>query len=111
MLGAVALNASLGLLLRVGLNPIQELIASRINHLQEVIADRPELKLITDTGRPLRSGILTFHHDKLDSRRLHPELMKQGVICAYRGGGIRFSPHFYTPLDTLTKAVELIPRS
>jgi hypothetical protein len=34
-------------------------------------------------------------------------LMARGVICAQRGGGIRFSPHFYTPEAVLQRAVQL----
>jgi len=33
--------------------------------------------------------------------------MSRGVVCAPRGGGIRFSPHFYTDEAVLTQAVEI----
>jgi hypothetical protein len=35
-------------------------------------------------------------------------LAKENVFCALRGGGIRFSPHFYTPRKRLFKALELL---
>jgi cysteine desulfurase/selenocysteine lyase len=28
-------------------------------------------------------------------------------MCASRGGGVRFSPHFYTPLEQLQRAIDL----
>jgi hypothetical protein len=31
--------------------------------------------------------------------------MQSGIICAQRGGGIRWSPHFYMTEDTLDQAV------
>jgi len=34
--------------------------------------------------------------------------MNQGVICAPRGGGIRFSPHFYTPQQVLDRAIGIL---
>ena len=29
-------------------------------------------------------------------------------MCALRGGGVRFSPHYYTPRKQLFKALELL---
>jgi hypothetical protein len=34
--------------------------------------------------------------------------MKSGVLCAYRGGGVRFSPHFYTPQQSLLSAIDQV---
>jgi len=30
------------------------------------------------------------------------------VACALRGGGVRFSPHFYTPRKQLFSALQLL---
>jgi selenocysteine lyase/cysteine desulfurase len=35
-------------------------------------------------------------------------LQKNGVVCALRGGGIRFSPHFYNTFEEIDRALELI---
>ena len=35
-------------------------------------------------------------------------LWADNVICAQRGGGVRFSPHFYTPRQQLEKAVAAV---
>lgn len=110
MLGAYALNASLELLLEVGMGNVQRLLRQKTNLLEQALSERPDLQLITDISRPLRSGILTFRHREIDSESLYTHLMAQGVICASRGGGVRFSPHFYTPDGNLLKAVDLIPR-
>jgi hypothetical protein len=29
-------------------------------------------------------------------------------MCAMRGGGIRFSPHFYTPFESLDFALQVV---
>jgi hypothetical protein len=31
--------------------------------------------------------------------------MQRRVLCAQRGGGIRFSPHFYTPVEVIDRAL------
>jgi len=54
------------------------------------------------------SGIVTFSILQIDSSTLYRELMAQGVVCANRGGGIRFSPHFYTTEKSLTEAVMIL---
>ncbi|MGB3598214.1 MAG: hypothetical protein WBA27_14575, partial [Pseudomonas neustonica] len=51
------------------------------------------------------AGIVTFAIEGVDHPRLHRELMQSGIICAQRGGGIRWSPHFYMTEDTLDQAV------
>lgn len=109
MLGVFALNASLELLLGVGIDTVHRELMNKISKLEALLNGRPELEVITDTQRSLRSGIMTFRHAKFDSQELFEILKDRGVVCAYRGGGIRFSPHFYTPFHCLERAVSLIP--
>ena len=55
-----------------------------------------------------RSGIVTFrfrHGDAAFHAELYRRLMANGVICAHRGGGIRYSPHFYTQPDVIERAL------
>lgn len=88
---------------------VQKALNSKIQTLQQSLTARTDLELITDTERTRRSGILTFRHRKIEPELLFNKLKEQGVVCACRGGGIRFSPHFYTPDAVLNHAVELIP--
>ena len=52
---------------------------------------------------------------RLSNRDLHQNhviynnylLMQNNVICAPRGGGIRFSPHCYTGMDQLDSALAM----
>ena len=41
---------------------------------------------------------------------LYTHLQRNHVVCAIRGGGIRFSPHFYHSKDELDRAIKLIPK-
>jgi hypothetical protein len=34
--------------------------------------------------------------------------MKAGILCAFRGGGVRFSPHFYTAEKSLGAAIDQV---
>ena len=106
MLGAQALDASLSLLLETGLDRVQTAIAKRIELLVESI-DRHGFELLSPREPGRRAGILTFRVPGTDNHALYQELMSRGVVCAQRGGGIRFSPHFYTPEAVLEHAVEI----
>ncbi|MCF6218849.1 MAG: aminotransferase class V-fold PLP-dependent enzyme [Gammaproteobacteria bacterium] len=104
MLAIHALDASLSLLLEVGMENVEKLIAERVNQMLDLIKQRPQLTLISPSDPQHRSGIITFRHQKIDSEHLYQSLMNRGVICAARGGGIRFSPHFYTSQKSIDRA-------
>lgn len=96
MLGIHALNASISLLLEFGVTEIERRITAITDYLIEQLSQRPAISLITDIASHRRSGIVNFSVDGFDSQSLYQSLMADSVICACRGGGIRFSPHFYT---------------
>jgi selenocysteine lyase/cysteine desulfurase len=106
MLGIYALEASLSVLLEVGMESVQAAIAERVEHLIRLV-DRQGFELLSPREPRRRAGILTFRVPGVDSAALHRALMAKGVICAHRGGGVRFSPHFYTPPEVLDRAVAL----
>lgn len=109
MLGIHALHASLSVILDIGLDNIAVAIAAKIQRLTSAIqshADRYTLLSPTDPAR--RAGILTFTTREGDNQQLFQHLQRVGIQCAERGGGIRFSPHFYTPDDCIDYALEHI---
>ncbi len=110
MLGIHALSASLSLLLEVGIPEIERRVLARAERIFAGVADRPELELLTRKEPGRYAGIVTFRHRHKPSAELHAALRKHGVICAPRGGGIRFSPHFYTSLDQIDRALTLAAR-
>lgn len=109
MLGVYALSASLSMLEDVGMERVQRDLLANVQLLEALLREHPEVELITRTDRPLRSGILTFRHRSMAAQGLFQHLKQHGVVCACRGGGIRFSPHFYTQPEVLHRAVQLIP--
>lgn len=109
MLGVYALSASLSLLEDVGMERVQRDLLANVKLLESLLQEHPEVELITRTDRTLRSGILTFRHRSMTAQDLFQHLKQHDVVCACRGGGIRFSPHFYTQPDVLHRAVQFIP--
>ncbi|MCM2332245.1 Selenocysteine lyase/Cysteine desulfurase [Geopseudomonas sagittaria] len=108
MLGAMALEASLALLEEVGLPQVETLIEQRIAQLHTGIAALPGARLLSPQESARRAGILTFSLAGRDNGQLFESLKQQQVICAQRGGGIRLSPHFYTPEGVIEETLGLL---
>jgi len=106
-LGIHALHASLGLLLEVGMEHTAREIARRVDYLSQGL-EGMGLELLSPSQPGRRAGILTFRHPRLDNEAIYQALQRRGVLCALRGGGIRFSPHFYTPLRVLDGALKAV---
>lgn len=111
MLGAIALSASLSLLLETGMEAVQTRIEQRVSYLMKGLQALHGLRILSPTAIEQRAGILTFNSERVSNDLLFNALKSQGVVCAQRGGGIRFSPHFYTPIDTLDRAIEAVTRA
>ncbi|BAU48422.1 class V aminotransferase [Sulfurifustis variabilis] len=107
MLGIHALSASLSLLLELGPETVERRVLERTEHLFERIRAAPSLDLVTPTRSGRYAGIVSFRHRSVPNPVIHERLRKANVVCAERLGGIRFSPHCYTPLEQLETAVAI----
>jgi selenocysteine lyase/cysteine desulfurase len=107
MLGIHAFHASLSLLIETGIDEIERRALINSEHLFRLINDSPDLELLNNTEPGRYAGIVIFKHRKIDNESLFNHLTENNVVCAKRGGGIRFSPHFYTRESTLQKAVQI----
>lgn len=105
MLGIHALSASLSLLLETGIEEVEKVALECAEYLRDKIRSHQDLQLIPTTETILQSPILVFKHKKIDNQRLYKHLQDNDVICALRGGGIRFSPHFYHTQKQLDRAI------
>ena len=108
MLGIYALNASLSLLLESGMDYVEKEVLKRSEYLFNIINKEPELELITPNSQGRYAGIITFRRSGVEPEPLYQYLMQNNVVCAARSGGIRLSPHFYTPYEQLDYAIELV---
>ena len=106
-IGIYALHASLALLMEIGLAEIHRKIALNVDYLSQHL-DRNQFEPLTPDDKARRGGIFTFKALKQDTKALFKHLMRNKVFCAYRGGGIRLSPHFYNKVEDLDKALELL---
>ena len=106
-LATQGLLASTELLLEAGLDKVEQSIEANHHYLYEKIAQLGA-HFISPFEPNKRSGILTFHFHGHDSSELYQALMKRQVICAHRGGGVRFSPHFYTTQACMDEAVAVL---
>ena len=108
MMGIAALRASLGVLLDIGIDSIEKQVLANAGYLRERIAEDASLRLLSSTHSKHFSGIVTFEKVDVDNQALYQHLQNNNVLCAFRGGGIRFSPHFYTETEVMDKAFELV---
>ncbi len=101
MIGVHALLASLTLLLETGIPKIEKRVLERTEYLLGAIQAHPTLELLTSPAKRRYAGIVTFRSRQMESEALWKQLMARNIICAPRGGGVRFSPHFYIPMQQL----------
>ncbi len=106
MLGTYALEASLSLIQEVGMPQIEQLLHEKVQYLENALRELPNIELLGDDSPERRAGIVTFKLGSKDTKKIHGSLMAKRIICAHRGGGIRFSPHFYTPIEKIDRALE-----
>ncbi len=105
MLGVHGLHASLSLIQEIGLETIERNILKNASYLIDYIDSNTGLQLISPHTPQQRSGIVTFRSTQTATDVLFNRLREAGVVCAMRGGGIRFSPHFYTSTQDLDRAL------
>jgi len=105
-MGIHALKQSLELLLSYGINQVYSEIIERCCHIESQLEEMG-CRIISEQDKDKRSGIVTFSYQDVNSEDLYKHLMQQKILCAYRGGGIRFSPHFYTSRSSMDRAIAL----
>lgn len=108
MTGITALHASVGLLLDIGMEDIERQVLEKSAYVVERLQALGRIELLSPLDEHRRSGIVLFRKAETDTESLYRYLQEHNVICAMRGGGIRFSPHFYTREDSIDCAVSLL---
>lgn len=108
-MGLCALSASLSLILELGIDKLARLLSNNVDYLIRGI-DPESYEILTPSNPRQRGGILSFRHRRGDNRKLYKHLREQGVLCAPRAGGVRFSPHFYNSQKELDQALSCLER-
>jgi selenocysteine lyase/cysteine desulfurase len=108
MLGQVAMHASVGLLLQIGMQHVESYIADNSRILSESLAGLEGFELVRPFDPQRVSGIVSFRPPDRDPQRLHRLLKEQQLTCAVRGDAIRLSPHFYQSGEPIQKILTVI---
>jgi selenocysteine lyase/cysteine desulfurase len=109
MIGIHALHASLGLLANVGMATVEQQVLENTRFMLDFLQSHAdEFEVITPMQTDQHAGIVTFRPRLESADTLFHMLRSNHVACARRGGGIRFSPHYYTPRKKLFTALEML---
>ena len=108
MTGIHALHASIGLLLDIGMDTIEASVLGNVQFLINSFNDQPDIQILSHTRANRFGGIFTFKKTGVETTALYQYLVDKGVLCAPRGGGIRFSPHFHTQREQLEAVVDYV---
>lgn len=104
-LGLNVLRASLSLLFEAGPEAVFRAVADKVSYLLERV-DRTRYAPLTPDDAARRGGILTLRPLRAEVAQVHKSLLRAGVVCARRAGGVRLAPHFYTPRAALDFVLE-----
>lgn len=109
MVGIHALGAAAGLFLEAGPAAVEEEILDLTDYLCERLFEMG-CQVTSPRGDGEKSGIVTFQHHAVPAERLVARLAEEQVQCIERGGGVRFSPHFYNDTGEIERALEVVAR-
>ncbi len=108
MLGIHAMNASIQLLLNTGMKDIGGKVIDNSRFMIDALLSVKNIEILSDSSDDRLSGIVTMKNNKLSNDEFYKLLTDNNVLCAPRGGGVRLSPHFYTPRDQLEEVLSCI---
>ena len=111
LLGIHALAASLSLVEDLGMDYIERELEARVSYLLERLAEHERISVITPPDPRQRAGIVAFQVAGTDERIVHQRLLRNNVLCALRGGALRFSPHYYVSMEKIDKALDILESS
>ncbi len=106
MLGIHALGAAVDLLLEVGMDEIERRVLRNTRLLREELT-RCQCEILSPGHEAELSGITTARVHE-DPERVVTRLRAAGVVASARGGGVRFSPHFYNDADDVARCVAVL---
>ncbi|HEY0739053.1 MAG TPA: aminotransferase class V-fold PLP-dependent enzyme [Herpetosiphonaceae bacterium] len=107
LVGIAGLEQSLGLLMEVG----QERIEQHLRRLTDRLAyqlGEMGYRILTPLEPEHRSGIITFSHPQRSAQDLFDSLRAARIVGALREGGVRLSPHLYNSLDDIERVLDVL---
>ncbi len=109
--GVYGMRAGLEMLQTTGLERVSAAILDTSDHLRHALVQMGFEFLSPSTSEPMRCGIVTARHPRVESQTLFSALEKNHITASLRtardgGKWLRFSPHFYNTraeMDTVIK--------
>ena len=108
MLGIHAMSASLSLLEQIGYREIEQAVLRNSAYLIERLGQIKGIQIPTPAPESRHAGIINFTVADRDMQEIQNNLLKHKILSVYRGGGLRFSPHFHVTEQQLNKAIEVL---
>ena len=108
MLGIHGLNASISLLLEIGMEKVSKDLQNNIAFLIEKISALPQYRIASEQNIERRAGIISFDVVDRSTEELFETLKANNIFCAMRAKRIRFSPHYYTEPYKLQKSIDVL---
>jgi len=107
ILGIQAFASSLSLITEIGIENIEQRILHHTQLMHDFIDKSSNLEAIYTDKASMKSGIVTFRHCNCPATQLFNYLRGQNIMCAERGGGVRFSPHVYNTDKEIINALKM----
>ncbi|RYF61873.1 MAG: aminotransferase class V-fold PLP-dependent enzyme [Comamonadaceae bacterium] len=107
--GVAGLGATLDLVETIGAEQVESIVLDRVALLRDMLKTRG-FRLLFDYPPARRSGIVLAVSEREESATVHQRLLREQVLCSLRGGGIRFSPHYFTSDGDLEHASKVASR-
>ncbi len=107
ILGIRGFAASLSLINEIGIDNIESRILHHTRFMHEIISKSHNLEPVYTDKASTMSGIVTFKHNNSPASELFHYLRGKDIMCAERGGGVRFSPHVYNTDEEIISALKL----
>ncbi len=104
--GLLGLEASMHLLMEVGLERIRAHLLTLTDALAERLRGRGYVITTPMEHAAERSGILCFKHGTVPAAAIYERLTAANVIVSLRGDVIRVSPHFYNTMEDVEALVD-----
>lgn len=109
-LGIYGLEASVELLLEVGIENIYHHLLFLTDRLAEGLREIG-LSIASSEDEKHRSGIISFRsHSPEHTKKIFDFLIKNHIICSYREGVIRISPHFYNSESEMAQIIHCVKK-
>lgn len=111
--GIYGMKASLEMLLHVGIDNVAKSILAVRDRFHSQLEEMGFTFLSPSNDEPMRSGIITARHAKVESSELFNALEKEKITASLRMARdgsfwLRFSPHFYNTHEEMDRVAEVL---